>query len=73
MLYNYLAIKPTFKSVDKMLKCDHLKEAFKTILSFGAVCFSAFCKQKFGILSSPHFRSEISITSPISGNSCDSP
>ena len=37
MLYK---VVPTFESVDKILKCDHLNESYWAVLSCGAVYFA---------------------------------
>ena len=39
----------TFESVDEILWCDHLNETSSAVLLHGTICFSVFCKMKFGI------------------------
>ena len=39
----------TFKSVDKILWCDHSNETFLVVLLFGTICSLIFYKMKFGI------------------------
>ena len=39
----------TFKSVAKILWCDHLNETSSAVLLHGTICFSVFHKIKFGI------------------------
>ena len=38
----------TFESVDEILWCDHLNETSSAVLLHGTICFSIFCKMKFG-------------------------
>ena len=40
----------TFESVDKILWCDHSNETSSAVLLHGAICFSIFCKMKFGMI-----------------------
>ena len=39
----------TFESVDEILWCDHSNETSSAVLLHGTICFSIFCKMKFGI------------------------
>ena len=39
----------TFKSVDKILWCDHSNETSSAVLLHGTICFLIFYKTKFGI------------------------
>ena len=37
----------TFESVDEILKCGHLNESYRTVLSCGAVCYAVQGGSKF--------------------------
>ena len=39
----------TFESVDEMLWCYNSNETTSAVLSLGTICFSIFCKLKFGV------------------------
>ena len=39
----------TFETVDEILWCDQSNETSSAIVSLGTICFSIFCKMKFGI------------------------
>ena len=39
----------TFETVNEILWRDHSNETSSALLSLGAICFSIFCKMKFGI------------------------
>ena len=41
----------TFESVDEILWCDHSNETSPAVLLHGTICFSVFCKMKFGTFS----------------------
>ena len=45
MLYSVVL---TFESVDEISRCDQSNESYGAVLSSGVVCFSIFCKIKFG-------------------------
>ena len=45
----YKVVLP-FESVFEILWCDHSNETSPALLSQCPVCFSSFCKVKFGIL-----------------------
>ena len=40
----------TVESVDEILWCDHSNETSWTVLLYGAICLSIFCKIEFGII-----------------------
>ena len=46
MLYKVVL---TFESVEEILWCDHSNETSSAVLLHGTICFSIFCKTKFGI------------------------
>ena len=43
------SVVQTFESVDEILWCDHSNETSSAVLLHGTICFSTFCKIKFGI------------------------
>ena len=47
--YGKCSVVLSFESVDKILWCDHSNETLSAVLSHGTICFSVFCKMKFGI------------------------
>ena len=42
------SVSLTFESVDEILWCEHSNETSLAVLSLGTICFSIFCKIKFG-------------------------
>ena len=47
----------TFESVDEILWCDHSNETSLAVHLHGTICFSIFCKTKFGFFYLDFWRS----------------
>ena len=48
LMMRFCKVALTLKSVDQIQSCDHSNETSLVVCSHGAICFSKFCKMKFG-------------------------
>ena len=62
MLYN---VALTFESVNEILKCDHSKESYRALISYGTVYYAATAFPESLIFPSPGAREERPCCSPV--------